>query len=235
MLKIKQLNIIKSKRDLESLPQSKCLINTVNANGFNLAQKDKLFHDALVNGDFLLPDGISIVYAFSLLRKEKIERIAGWDLFIFEMERLNKEGGTCFFMGSTQETLDIIKNKSCKIYPNIKIESYSPPYKKEFSELDNKKMVDAVNKINPDLLWIGMTAPKQEKWAYLHFDELNVEGPIGTIGAVFDFYAETVERAPVWWQQHGLEWLFRLIKEPGRMWKRYIIGNILFLWNIIKN
>ena len=83
-------------------------------------------------------------------------------------------------------------------------------------------MIDAINAVKPDLLWIGMTAPKQEKWAYTHLDALEVNGHIGTIGAVFDFFAGTVE------------WLYRLIKEPRRMWRRYIIGNALFLWNITK-
>ena len=77
-----------------------------------------------------------------------------------------------------------------------------------------------------------MTAPKQEKWTYAHWDELNIHCHVGTIGAVFDFFAGTVEHAPVWWQRHGLEWLYRLLKEPKRMWRRYIIGNALFLWNI---
>lgn len=92
----------------------------------------------------------------------------------------------------------------------------------------------AVNKANPDLLWIGMTAPKQEKWAYTHWNELKIHCHCGTIGAVFDFYAGTVKRAPAWWQRHSLEWCYRLLKEPRRMWKRYIIGNLLFMWNICK-
>ena len=103
-----------------------------------------------------------------------------------------------------------------------------------FSDDDNKAIINAINAADPDLLWIGMTAPKQEKWAYEHWDELNIHCHVGTIGAVFDFFAGTVERAPEWWQKHGLEWLYRLIKEPRRMWKRYIIGNTLFLWNIFK-
>ena len=95
-------------------------------------------------------------------------------------------------------------------------------------------MIEAVNRVNPDLLWVGMTAPKQEKWAYAHLKELNVNGTIGTIGAVFDFFAENIQRAPLWWQEHSLEWLYRLIKEPKRMWKRYIIGNTLFLGYLLK-
>ena len=88
--------------------------------------------------------------------------------------------------------------------------------------------------LQADLLWIGMTAPKQEKWTYSHWKELDIHCHVGTIGAVFDFFAGTVERAPLWWQEHGLEWLYRLLKEPKRMWRRYIIGNALFLWNMTK-
>lgn len=79
-----------------------------------------------------------------------------------------------------------------------------------------------------------MTAPKQEKWAYTHLPELKVNCHIGTIGAVFDFYAGTVRRAPLAWQEHGFEWLYRLLKEPRRMWRRYLLGNTAFIWNILK-
>lgn len=222
------------KSELKALPEGKLLINTINAHSYNTALKDAAFAEALQNGDVLIPDGASIVLAFKFLRHEKIERIAGWDLFLYEMNRLNKKGGTCFFLGSNESTLLKIKVKAVMLYPNIQVETYSPPYKPDFSDSDNWAMIDAVNQVNPDLLWIGMTAPKQEKWAYTHLEELNVNGPIGTIGAVFDFFAENIQRAPIWWQEHGLEWLYRLLKEPKRMWRRYIIGNSLFLWNIIK-
>ena len=138
------------------------------------------------------------------------------------------------FHGQQGRVPALIKKKSKSVYPNIEVNTYSPPYKPEFSEEDNKKIIDAINQANPDLLWIGMTAPKQEKWTYSHWNELNIHCHVGTIGAVFDFFAGTVERAPIWWQEHGLEWLYRLIKEPKRMWRRYIIGNTLFLWNILK-
>ena len=156
------------------------------------------------------------------------------DYISFEMDKLNAKGGTCFFLGSSEDTLRKIKVKAVRLYPNIRVETYSPPYKPEFTQEDNQAMIAAVNRAQPDLLWVGMTAPKQEKWTYTHLKELEVNGPIGTIGAVFDFFAENVQRAPVWWQEHGLEWLYRLIKEPKRMWRRYIIGNCLFLWNITK-
>ena len=220
--------------DLNALPAVKLLINTINAHSYNTAQKDDLYAEALTQGDVLLPDGASIVKAVKWLKGEKIERIAGWDLFVFEMEKLNKKGGTCFFLGSSEKVLNLIKARAAKDYENIRIVTYSPPYKPEFTEEESAAMIDAVNAAQPDLLWIGMTAPKQEKWAYTHFNKLNVNCHIGTIGAVFDFYAGTVERAPIWWQKHSLEWLYRLIKEPRRMWKRYLIGNFIFMYHVLK-
>jgi len=236
MLTLKLLNILESKTSLNALPEGKLLINTINAHSYNTALKDSVFAEALMKGDVLIPDGASIVIACRWLKakSQPKERIAGWDLFEFEMNRLNQTGGKCFFMGSSEKVLTLIKEKAKIVYPNIQIESYSPPYKPEFNDEDNKKIIEAINHANPDLLWIGMTAPKQEKWTYNHWNELKIHCHVGTIGAVFDFFAGTVERAPLWWQKHSLEWLYRLIKEPKRMWRRYIIGNTLFLINIFK-
>ena len=236
MLKLKELSLLTSRRELSSLPDGKLLINTINAHSYNTALKDSLFAEALTKGDVLIPDGASVVMACRWLKakSQPVERIAGWDLFVHEMDRLNRKGGTCFFMGSSEKVLELIRKRAAVDYPNIKVETYSPPYKPEFSEEDNKGIIEAINRANPDLLWIGMTAPKQEKWTYTHWKELDIHCHVGTIGAVFDFFAGTVERAPLWWQEHGLEWLYRLLKEPKRMWRRYIRGNTLFLKNVVK-
>lgn len=288
MFRLKDLNILGSKAELAALPEGKLLINTINAHSYNTARKDELFAEALTNGDVLIPDGVSIVKACRWIKAKSLpkERIAGWDLFEFEMNKLEECGMnnssldnsqsasadnscsgkrlyepsaklkiqnscsgkrlyepsakfrerplTVMFMGSSQKVLDLIVKRTAEVYPHLKIVTYSPPYKPEFSEEDNKAIVEAINAADPDLLWIGMTAPKQEKWTYSHWNELNIHCHVGTIGAVFDFFAGTVERAPMWWQRHGLEWLYRLLKEPKRMWRRYIIGNTLFLWNMLK-
>lgn len=236
MLKLKELNIVETRGALRSIPDGKILINTINAHSFNVAQKDDLFAEALRKGDYLIPDGASVVKACKWLKanSQPRERIAGWELFRIEMEKLNIKGGKCFFMGSSEAVLELIKEQAAEDYPNILVETYSPPYKPNFSKEDNAAIIKAINEANPDLLWIGMTAPKQEKWAYHHWNELDIHCHVGTIGAVFDFYAGTAKRAPKWWQEHSLEWLYRLIKEPKRMWRRYIIGNPLFLWNISK-
>ena len=236
MLKLKDIKIVESKKELEALPEGKLLINTINAHSYNTGLKDTFFAEALMKGDALIPDGASIVMACRKLKakSQPTERIAGWDLFTMEMERLNQKGGTCFFMGSSEKVLNLIREKAKTVYPNIRIETYSPPYKTEFSEEENRAIIEAINRANPDLLWIGMTAPKQEKWAYRHWDKLDIHCHCGTIGAVFDFFAGTMERAPLWWQEHSLEWLYRLLKEPKRMWRRYIIGNTLFIWNVFR-
>lgn len=266
MFRLKNLNILGSKAELAALPEGKLLINTINAHSYNTARKDELFAEALTNGDVLIPDGVSIVKACRWIKAKSLpkERIAGWDLFEFEMNKLEECGmnnssldnsqsasadhstfntqhsplrspqRTVMFMGSSQKVLDLIVKRAAEVYPHLKIVTYSPPYKPELSEEDNKAIVEAINAADPDLLWIGMTAPKQEKWTYSHWNELNIHCHVGTIGAVFDFFAGTVERAPMWWQRHGLEWLYRLLKEPKRMWRRYIIGNTLFLWNMLK-
>lgn len=236
MLRLRSLLIMESRKALSALPEGKILINTINAHSYNTAQKDALFAEALRNGDYLIPDGASIVKACRWIgaKSQPMERIAGWDLFETEMERLNKRGGRCMFMGSSEKVLQKIRERAATDYPAIEVVTYSPPYKPEFSTEENAAIVQAINAANPDLLWIGMTAPKQEKWTYAHWNELDIHCHVGTIGAVFDFYAGTARRAPQWWQKHSLEWLYRLIIEPRRMWRRYIIGNPLFLWNLTK-
>lgn len=261
-MNLKHIKLICSKEELKQLPEGKLLINTINAFSYNNALKDEAFAEALLNGDALIPDGMSIVKACRKINADyqPKERIAGWDLFAFEMDRLNNQfsnnveteeaektdytgtvqqgeqrtKGRVMFFGSSEATLQKIVQKAAEAYPNLEVVTYSPPYKPEFSDEDNTAMINAINDAKPDLLWIGMTAPKQEKWTYKHWEEINIHCHCGTIGAVFDFFAGNTKRAPIWWQEHGLEWLYRLIKEPKRMWRRYIIGNAEFLWNISK-
>ena len=235
-LKLKTLEILESKAKLSELPEGKLLINTINAHSFNTAQNDSLFAESLAKGDVLIPDGASIVKACGWVKGKSrpTERIAGWDLFAFEMDRLNAKGGRVMFMGSSETVLKKIVERGAVVYPNLEVVTFSPPYKPEFSEEDNAAIIKAINDANPDLLWIGMTAPKQEKWTYSHWDELKIHCHVGNVGAVFDFFAGTYQRAPQWWQDHSLEWLYRLVKEPRRMWRRYVLGNPLFVFNVMK-
>lgn len=236
MICIKNLNLLCSRSDLANLPEGKLLVNTINAFSYNNARRDSLFEEALTKGDVLIPDGISIVRACRWLKAktQPKERIAGWDLFAFEMHRLNRNGGKVMFLGSSEKVLDLIRKKSAMLYSNLDVVTYSPPYKPKFTLEDDQNMIQAINEANPDLLWIGMTAPKQEKWVYANWNRLNIHCHVGTVGAVFDFFAGTYKRAPEIWQRLGLEWLYRLLKEPRRMWKRYVIGNVVFLCHVVR-
>ena len=239
---LSRLSFVESKKALDGIPDGKCLIDTLNAYSFVLAQKDSQYAEAINSCDYLLPDGASIVLACRWLKGRCVpkERIAGWDLFSYDMRRqeevAQKTGGRrkILFVGSSEAVLHLIQERVKADYPHLDTLIYSPPYKKTFSEDDSRAIVEYINKTHPDLLWIGMTAPKQEIWLWQHWQQLDIDCHVGAIGAVFDFYAGTVKRAPLWMQRHALEWLYRWVQEPKRLWRRYMIGNPLFAWYILK-
>lgn len=234
--RLKDLTLVESRTELRELPAGKLFINTLNAYSYNVALKDAAFAQALLGGDVLLPDGMAVVWACRWVKAKSRpkERVAGWDLFEWEMRRMDAMGGRALFFGSSEKVLGLIKTRAQKEYPSVEVLTYSPPFKAEFSEDDSAAMIAAINAARPDVLFIGMTAPKQEKWAYRHWGELDIDCHVCTVGAVFNFFAGTEKRAPLWWQQHGLEWLHRLLHNPRRLWKRYLIGNVAFLRNVMK-
>jgi N-acetylglucosaminyldiphosphoundecaprenol N-acetyl-beta-D-mannosaminyltransferase len=144
----------------------KTIVITLNAFSFVAAKKDAGFSRALASSDLLIADGFPMVLAARLLNKVRIEKIAGNDIFHYLLQQLNRESGSCFFLGTSPQTLLKIELRLSSDYPNVSVFSYSPPYKPEFTEAESTIMVDQVNRINPDVLFVGMTAPKQEKWVY---------------------------------------------------------------------
>jgi N-acetylglucosaminyldiphosphoundecaprenol N-acetyl-beta-D-mannosaminyltransferase len=221
----------KSLMDIPTIGQ--ILVNTINQYSFCLAEKDSKFKKALEDSDVLLPDGVGVTAAVRFLTGEKINKIAGADLHEHVLSELNTKGGSCFYLGSSESTLQKIKDRLSIEYPLLTVNVFSPPYASEFSDAANQRMLDEVNIHSPDVLFIGMTAPKQEKWAHQNKAELNVK-MICCIGAVFDFYACTVKRPNKLWINWGFEWLGRLVAEPKRMWKRYLYFGPIFLWHITK-
>jgi polysaccharide deacetylase family protein (PEP-CTERM system associated) len=246
------------------------LINCMNPHSYCLSKKDPVFREALLGSDILIPDGTGIVIAAHILKFKRIRKIAGADLHEFMLKKLNEEHGSCFYLGASQKTLELIRERLAKEYPNITAGFYSPPYKEEFTGEDSEMMVKAVNReiakwrnrennspltnhhspltthnslftTNPSpphqftsspVLFIGMTAPKQEKWSYRFRNQLDV-GVICNIGAVFDFYAGTVKRSSPFWIKIGLEWLPRFLKEPKRLYRRVFVSGPLFLWDVL--
>ena len=231
LFSLKKIKLFKNSLNLDL--NEKLLITTLNAHSYNIAQKNLAFSEALKHSDVLLPDGISIVWAKRFLDGTALKKIAGADLFHYEMNRLNESQGSCFFLGSTTLSLQLIKAKAAIEFPHVKVETYSPPFKITFNDQDTTAMLAAIGQFNPDVLFIGMTAPKQEVWAYQHLEQIQAKH-ICCIGAVFDFYAGTIHRAPQWIIRMGLEWLYRLGGEPKRLWRRYLIGNAQFVFLILK-
>jgi N-acetylglucosaminyldiphosphoundecaprenol N-acetyl-beta-D-mannosaminyltransferase len=211
--------------------KQKNIVSTLNPYSFLIAEKDKFFKRALQDSDILLPDGQGIVWAEKFLYGKTIKKIAGYDLFYYLVNQLNDKSGKCFFLGSKDSTLLKIKNKIKLEFPRIIVESYSPPFKDEFNEEDNSTMIQKINKFKPDVLFVGMTAPKQEKWVFENKDKLNVN-VIASIGAVFDFYAGNVQRPSQFWIKVGLEWLIRFLQEPRRLFKRNLYS-IVFISKIL--
>jgi N-acetylglucosaminyldiphosphoundecaprenol N-acetyl-beta-D-mannosaminyltransferase len=224
-------NIFKSTLNNIDLNKNK-IINTINPHSYCVSKQDKVFEIALNTSDILLPDGIGIVYAEKFLNKTIIKKIAGYDLFLFLMQQLEKDKGTVFFLGSSNDTLNKIETKFKKDFPNVAFGGYSPPYKSVFSEKDSKAMCEAVNTIKPDVLFVGMTAPKQEKWVHQFKDQLQARN-ICAIGAVFDFYAGNIQRSSSFWINLGLEWLPRLLKEPRRLFYRNFVSTPKFILEVL--
>ena len=221
--------------DLFDLDYSKkTLITTINQYSFCVAEEDLEFKMALLQSDILLPDGMGIVSAVQLQTGEKIKKIAGADIHLHLLNDLNEKAGSCFYLGASESTLAKIKERLSKEFPNIEVATYSPPFKSHFSKFENKEMIDVINAFSPDVVFVGMTAPKQEKWAFHHKTQLKTK-TICAIGAVFDFYAGTVERPSTFWINLKLEWLIRLVKEPKRMWKRYLYYGPVFIGYILQN
>lgn len=225
--------IISSNLETVGESNSKQMVNTINPHSYCVAQKDTLFNKALKRSDILLPDGIGIVWATRFLNGKRIPKIAGADLHNYCLEKANKTGKKVFYLGAAQSTLDKIKSRLKNEYPNVKAGFYSPPYKAVFSNEDNQEMIRQINDFQPDFLFVGMTAPKQEKWIYEHFDQLQVKTTCA-IGAVFDFYAGTVKRPNPFWIKLGLEWLVRFIKEPKRLAQRNLVSTPKFITAMIK-
>lgn len=189
------------------------------------ARRDAAFASALKRADILLPDGMGVVKASRMLGGRIAARVSGPDVFMGLLGRMQEAGGyTCFFLGSTGETLHGIKDRMEREYPDVRTAgTYSPPFTGTFTEEQTQAMIDAVNAARPDVLWVGMTAPKQEKWVHENLDKLDVK-LVGCIGAAFDFFAGTKKRSAPLFRRLGLEWLPRFFREPRRMARRVLIS-----------
>lgn len=207
----------------------------LNPHSYVVSKKDIKFRDALAGADWLIPDGTGIVLGSRVLNGGGIERVTGFDVFSETMKHMNQQGTfRVFFIGSTEDTLKTIRKNVSLDYPNVVVAgTYSPPFRRSFNNQELEEMINTINRSKVDVLWVGMTAPKQEKWIHEHLPRLEVRF-VAAIGAVFDFYAGNVKRPPACIQRLGLEWLFRLVQRPVHLWRRTFISAPLFLMDVAR-
>lgn len=213
----------------------KCWLACFNPHSYAVANTDSEFSAALSAADWLVPDGVGTVVASRVLGGSIGGRVTGSDIFDIVMRNIDVVGGMkVFFFGSTEENLENIRIRVAIDYPGVQlVGTYSPPFKDNYSNEDIDEMLAAVNAENPHVLWVGMTAPKQEKWIFNNISRLDVNF-VGAVGAVFDFYTGNIKRSHPIFQRLGLEWLPRLLQQPSRLWRRVFVSAPIFMFHVLR-
>ena len=207
---------------------------TPNAHHILLLQKDEKFREIYRNAFLSVPDGVSLLWAAKALGTPLKGRVNGTDLMDKLCEICSKKETKIFFLGGRPGAAEQAKHIYEKRHPGIRIVgTHCPPYGFETVSSELEVICRKIKKTRPDLLFVGLGAPKQEYWIYNHYRKLNVRLSIG-IGVSFEFVSNMVNRAPVMMQRLGLEWLHRVAVEPRRLCKRYFAGNPEFLWLVLR-
>ncbi|GIM33802.1 WecB/TagA/CpsF family glycosyltransferase [Paraclostridium bifermentans] len=198
-----------------------------------MSYEDDMYRDIQNGGFMALPDGKPLSIVAKRRGFKNAERVTGPDLMEEMFKNSEKKGYTHYFYGSTEDTLSTLKVELNKKYPKLKVVGmYSPPFRK-LTEEEDKEIIENINKVEPSFIWVGLGAPKQEVWMSDH--KCKVNGLMIGVGAGFDYHAGNITRAPKWMQNMSLEWLYRLLQDPKRLFKRYINTNFKFILLNMKN
>jgi N-acetylglucosaminyldiphosphoundecaprenol N-acetyl-beta-D-mannosaminyltransferase len=200
----------------------------VNAANFNLVAGDKRYAEVLRSADLVYADGQSVVWAARYLGCPLPERVNAGDFIERFAEACARENLTLYLLGSRPHVAERAAKNLTGRFANLRIVGTRHGY---FDPAELGAIVAEINHLAPNVLLVGMGAPRQEFWTADLFDRLNV-GVAWCVGAVFEYLAGETPRAPVWMRKAGLEWLFRLVHEPRRLWRRYLVGNWVFLWRV---
>ncbi|MER3375824.1 MAG: WecB/TagA/CpsF family glycosyltransferase [Allomuricauda sp.] len=194
-------------------------------------QKDLRLRQSVNNSDLINADGQAVVWASRFLGKPLKERVAGIDLMIKLIERAYKNGHRVFFFGAKEEVVKEVVDKYSSQYNQELIAGYRNGY---FNEEDEVEIAQQISESGASILFVGISSPKKENFLFENREALKNVNFIMGVGGSFDVIAGKVKRAPKWMQKAGLEWFYRLIQEPKRMWKRYLIGNSKFVLLVLK-
>jgi len=202
------------------------MIGVVNAAKIVNMRRQPILHESVTESDLILADGMAVVWASRILRAPLPERVAGIDLFERLLQMADRHGHAVYFLGASQEVLDRLLLRIGQRYPGLRIVGAHDGY---FTDDQAEKVAAEIRVAQPDLLFVGMTSPKKELFMRRWGDHMQVPVCHG-VGGSFDVFAGKVKRAPLTWQRLGLEWLYRVVQEPRRMWRRYLVTNTIFLW-----
>ena len=203
----------------------------VNAGKIVLMQTDKELMNSVLEADIINADGQAVVWAANLLGYNLPERVSGIDLMEQLVELSFNKGYKCFFFGATQEIVSKVVDHYENKYSNDIVAGYRNGY---FDKTDEKVIVSNISNSGANILFVAMPSPKKEIFLNAYKKQLKSINFIMGVGGSFDVIAGKVKRAPIWMQRIGLEWFFRVIQEPRRMWKRYLLGNSKFIWLVFK-
>jgi N-acetylglucosaminyldiphosphoundecaprenol N-acetyl-beta-D-mannosaminyltransferase len=199
--------------------------------GVSEAQSDEPFRRILNRAFLCTPDGMPLVWVGRRRGHHNMGRVYGPDLMLAVLELSEKKGYRHFFYGGANGTAEALRQQMLKRFPKLQVVgTFEPPFRPLNPE-EETKLVELVKKSRPDIMWIGLSTPKQEKFMAQYLQRLDVTLMVG-VGAAFDIHAGRLRQAPVWMQRSGLEWFFRLCCEPRRLWKRYLKNNPLFLMRL---
>lgn len=205
------------------------VIETVNAQFVCLAHAERQFFELVSKADMVVADGMSVVAASRLLGQPCPERVAGVDLLVRLCERAAETGASVYFLGGKPGAAEKTAIRLCAQFPGLNVSGIDcPPMGFDKSPVQTAAVLASITSVSPDFLFVGLGAPKQEIWINQYAAMLPVKTMIG-VGGSFEMLSGELPRAPRWMQQASLEWLFRLGLEPGRLWKRYLIGNLHFM------
>lgn len=204
-----------------------------NAHMLTIARTDSHFGQVLKNAALVVPDGMPLVWTQKLNGFANAQRVSGPDLMLQLCKIAEKENLSIYLLGASPNTLELLSDNLLKYFPSLTIAGmHSPAHLPEQPQLD-QGLVERINQSGASMLFVGLGCPKQEYWCANHAPSLNAVA-IG-VGAAFDFHAGTKKRPPLWVQQSGLEWLYRLLSEPRRLWKRYLVTNTAFIYYSLLN
>ncbi len=195
------------------------------------AYNSEKFSEVVNGANIATPDGMPLAKSIKYLYGIEQDRVAGMDLMPDLMAKSEEEDKSIFLYGSTPTVLDGIIEKAKKEYPKLKISSYSPPFR-ELSSKEKDEIINMINSYNPDFVFVALGCPKQEIWMAEH--QGKVESCMIGLGGAFEVYADMKDRAPEWMQKNSLEWVYRLVQDPKRLWKRYLYTNTHYVVLLFK-